>query len=212
MARYLPTKSVVYLLVLVLLIGVGFIGWFVIRYPATTGYTQYETDIPAGFDLADARQALVSAGYSVETYYEAPFSYDTRIWITDSSDTHGDTIVGLFVEEHNDIIDISATREIYILPYEIFRDLHEVSREQHEIAVEDVREILDVVEIPATGMFEFRDEVDSLDYFIPTSVFFGLVFGHLPLVILMAVLIVFHSKQENAPFSGQGPPIDQTQD
>lgn len=201
MARYLPTKSVVYMLFLILLIGAGFIGWFVIKYPASTGYTQYETRIPAGFDFHEAERALISSGYSVESYYDTTFYEDSYLWITDPSDANVD--VSLMVEERYDRIEITARRDVYILPYEVFSDLDAVSVEQHEIAVEDMREVMAVIGLPSTGEFTHMNESDSLDYFIPTSALYVLVFGHLPLMILTAVTIVNERNKDDAPFQGQ---------
>lgn len=205
MARYLPTKSVVCILVLILLMGAGIMGWFVIRYPATTGHTQYTRDVPTDFNFADAKQALVSAGYSVEAYYDVTYYEHSYLRIT------GSTNVKIMVDEAFDRIDITATRVIYILPYEVFRDLDEVSVEQHEIAVRDIREILYIIDVRPIGTFTHVNERDSLDYFIPTSAFYVLVSGHLPLMVVLAVLIVKESKKGDAPFLGQEPPNNRTQ-
>jgi hypothetical protein len=208
--RYLPRKSVVYLLFLVLLIGVGFIGWFVIKYPAQTGGTWYDTDIPPGFDVADAELALTSAGYSVERYHDSIFRNDQYLWIVDSSDKNGVTEVSIFVEEWHDSIQVSASRQIYIPPYGVFTDRQELSREQREIAIEDAREILDIVGIPSTGTFTDYG-ADSLDYFVPFSVLYLLVFGHFPLMVIFAVSIVNESERKNDPILGQGFSSNQTQ-
>ncbi len=198
MTRSIPTEKIVPLAVLFVLIAVGLVGWFVVRYPATSGYVSYDTDLPLDFDLSDAEQALVSQGYSVEADYAPEFHQDPYLQAAGSS--RGDAVTTMYISvEHNNNVHIHASRVIYVLPYEVVQDLHGLGREQQGLAEEDVREVLDVLGLPSTGTFTFIDDIDSLDYFIPTTVFYVLLFLHLPAVIILAVVVIASKEKERMP-------------
>jgi hypothetical protein len=203
MARYLPTKSVVYILILILMIGAMFIGLFVMKYPATTGHTQYEMRNPASFNFYEAERALRSAGFSVDADYDATHYEDSYMHITGSSDANGDVDVWLMAIERYDRLEITATKHIYIPPYGVFQDLDELSAEQHKIAANDIREVLATIGVTPTGTFTHVTEIDSLDYFIPTSAFYVIVFCQLPVIIVLTVLIVKEYKRGDAPLMDQ---------
>jgi hypothetical protein len=193
------STKIVLLIVLLVLIAVGLVGWFVVRYPASSGYVSYEADLPPGFVLSDAEQALVIQGYSVEADYAPGFGQDPYLRTTIPSHSSDVTYLTLSVDEQNDKIDIFAQRRISVPPYVVVQDLHELGREQQGVAEEDVREVLDVVGLPSTGTFTFRDDIDSLDYFIPSTVFYVLIFLHLPVVIILALLVIISKDKEQTP-------------
>jgi hypothetical protein len=192
---------------LLFLIG-GLVAW-IIPYPAYAGAVGYETDLPAGYDLGDAREALLNQGYSVETIYTPEYNQYPYLLTKGSRDADGVTVLRITVYEAGDRVDIKAHRDVSIPPHGVFQDLHELSKEQQVIAEEDLREVLNVVGLPSSGTFRFIDEIDSLDFFLPTTVFYALVFVHFPVTVLMAILTVVlevlerHSVQHpEAPTAG----------
>jgi hypothetical protein len=211
MLKNLPRKRLVLLTLLMTLIAVGLVGWFGIGYPGKTGYTSYDTDLPGDFDLSDAEQALVGQGYSVEVdhtpeYYEYPY-LRTRSPQRDS----GVTTVSIYVNEQGNLIEVSAWREVYVTPYEVVQDLSELARENQRVAEEDMRDVLDVVGLPSTGLFTFTDEVDSFDFMLPSLAFYFLLFVHLPAVILLTVATIIWKDKESASLPSTDSPVERGQ-
>jgi hypothetical protein len=205
MSERIPVKLMAQLTVVVIVVLLGLVGWF-IRYPATSGYTYYDVDLPQGFELSVAEQALVSEGYSVEANYAPEYGQDPYLRTTGSRNSEGHTILIIHLEERDDNVNVFATRKILIRPFEVMQDLHAFARIQHKVTEEDIRNLLETVSLPSDGTFTFVEEVDSLDYMIPTTAFYFLLFVHFPGVVIMVVLMVVFREYKRIYQQSQEPP------
>ncbi len=191
-------RQIAPLILTIAVIIAGFLGWFVIKYPAHCGYVSYEVHRQFDFSLYDAEQALVSQGYSVKVDH-APTDYHEWPYLeTNDFSPNGDmTSIWIYVEYYYSIY-ITAHRKISIPPYAVIGDLHELSREHQQIAEGDVRDVLDIVGVPSTGTFTFSDDIDSLDFFMPTTVFyiFPLIFFPTLGLSILALILSNPRRQE----------------
>ncbi len=210
--KNLPKTRLVLLTLLVALIAVGLVGWFGVGYPGVTGYTSYETALPVGFDLSDAEQALVGRSYWVEVDYPPEPYLNPSLNTKGSPRNNGVTYVSIWVDEQSNLIEVYGRREVYVTPYEVLQDLHELGRENQRVAEGDVRDVLDVVGLPSTGEFTFSDDIDSLDYLLPSMEAYFLLFIHLPAVILLTVATLFLKGTEGAPLRRTDSPVEKDQD
>lgn len=211
MLKNLPRKRLVLLTLLLALIAVGLVGWFGIGYPGHIGNTSYSTDLPVDFDLSDAEQALVGQGYSVEVDYTPEYHEYPYLRTEGPPHEGGVTNIYIYVNEHGNLIEVQGSRSVYVTPYEVVQDLNELGRENQRVAEEDIRDVLDVVGLPSTGLFTFNEEIDSLDFMLPSLAFYFLLFMHLPAVILLTVATVIWKDKGDASLPSANSPVERGQ-
>jgi hypothetical protein len=192
--KNISTTNIIVIALLIILIVIFCLVSFVMKYPASAGYLNYEADFQQDLNASEIEGRLENNGdkYELEYSYSRNDPYAIQVH---SSDDDGVTQIRLYLDDPEDKVQIAAYREFGIPMYAIFQDLHVLGREQHVIAEKDVDKVLNTLELPLNGTYSYRDDIDSLDYIIPSTVFYVVIILF-PIIIACLIIVLVLSNQE----------------